>query len=131
DGGDGLFGGYNRHVWAARMARRGAAGAMAARAIRAFTPERSARVLAALAPFASVARQRLAREKLDKLARVLATSRPEEFYLGLLSQWPYPELLVLGATEPPLPAADAREWPQLGGLTEQIMFLDALGYLPD
>src|SRR5690606_32881744 len=96
DGGDELFGGYNRYVWGSRVARGFGvlpravrmAGAGALRALRVETWD----ALAALLPGRT--RPALAGDKLHKLARVAEAGSPEAAYLQLTSLWPDPAGLV-------------------------------------
>jgi len=130
DGGDELFGGYNRYRWAPRIwararhlpgpLRRGAVGALLALAPR--TWDRL------LAP-AGVAQ---AGAKLHKLADALDGAHSlEDLYRNLSCAWPAAAAPVVGGPErgplalAPLPtqgAADPRA---------AMMYRDALGYLPD
>lgn len=128
DGGDELFGGYNRHVWASRMQ---AANRMlpfwtrrlAAQLIRGVTPVRWDAMFHGLpAGFPSTPG-----DKLHKLARALSADSPGDLYSGFVSQWPDPASILLGGREQDpwsLPAG-------LGGTAEQMQLADTCGYLPD
>lgn len=135
DGGDELFGGYNRHVYAARVL--GAAGRLPPASRRAL-----ARALGALSPsawdaaFARVApllpprhRHRLPGLKVHKLASILPAGSPAAAYEVLASTWSEPVGLVLGAGEPGAVFAEVPDG--LGDPAAQMMFLDLVGYLPD
>ncbi len=124
DGGDELFAGYNRHIWAARhgpwldrappwLRRLGAKG------IEALAPALWDRLAAPLA-------LRQPGEKLHKLAAVMRTDGFEETYRCLTGQGIDPAGLVWGGSEPPGAAT-----PRLDGPVERMQFLDAVGYLPD
>jgi asparagine synthase (glutamine-hydrolysing) len=69
--------------------------------------------------------------KVAKLGKVLAASSPEDAYLGLVSHWPDPGSLVLGARGDGTLAARPADWPRLPTVTEQLLWLDLVGYLPD
>ena len=137
DGGDELFGGYNRYRWvpqvwrqASRVPRplRGAAAGL----LTSRSPQAWERLLDRAGPLAPRgARQRLAGDKLHKLAGVLGLGSPEAIYLDLVSHWKQPGALVLGATEPLPPAADPARQAKVGGIVEQMMYLDLVTYLPD
>ena len=118
DGGDELFGGYNRHVWVQRVAdavgwlprsvRKGAA-----KAPTSIPPgrwehlfDRMDRVLP------GVARHRMPGDKVHKLAGVLDADGVDDMYLRLTSHWRDPELLVLGSSEPRLPRISWRSGPR-------------------
>ena len=128
DGGDELFGGYNRHLWVARVAR------------LARLPRSLRRVLAcglqALPPaawdrLAGLLRQRNPGDKLHKLAGILAADGESAIYQGLTSHWREPTRLLPGAREPAdLPRRPA-DWPRLPHFTQTMMYLDAMTYLPD
>jgi asparagine synthase (glutamine-hydrolysing) len=137
DGGDELFGGYNRYVWGPqawrkaqrlpRPLRRAAAAALTSRSPESW--EHLLRRLGRLAPGA--ANQRLAGDKLYKLARLFGVSRPEELYLELVSHWSEPLSLVVGARDLPTAPTEPERWARVPGPAEHMMFLDLITYLPD
>jgi asparagine synthase (glutamine-hydrolysing) len=133
DGGDELFGGYNRHVWLPRVWQR---------LDRIPLPVRraTAAVLGAPPPvvydrLASVLperrRPRLVGLKVEKLASVVGRADAPAAYGRLVSHWDHPDRVVRGAHEPLTLTHDTAAWPQLGSLAEQMMVVDALTYLPD
>jgi asparagine synthase (glutamine-hydrolysing) len=69
--------------------------------------------------------------KAHKLAGLLATEGPEQLYRKLASHWSDPARVVLGATEPETVLTRPDAWLGAGTLTEQMMFLDLVTYLPD
>jgi asparagine synthase (glutamine-hydrolysing) len=69
-------------------------------------------------------------DKLHKLADVLACSSSEDMYQGLVSHWS-PESVVLGAAEPPTVLTDRYQWANIPDITQRMMFLDSITYLPD
>lgn len=137
DGGDELFGGYNRYFWAMHLWRRmGAAPAL----LRGF----AAGLLTALPPSAWNSLFRLAGplvperlrysnpgDKLHKLAGLLGAARPEAIYLHLVSHWDDPARLVLGAEEPATPITDPTAWLDTREFEQRMMHLDTITYLPD
>jgi asparagine synthase (glutamine-hydrolysing) len=121
DGGDEVFGGYNRYSWAPWAARL----PDALRAVGAWgIASMPVRVWNALLP--GVVAQ--PGDKLHKLARILDTKNEHVMYEKLVSLWH--DDPVLGA---PPPEAVAQRCEELKGLSfaERMMYLDTLTYLPD
>jgi asparagine synthase (glutamine-hydrolysing) len=137
DGGDEAFGGYVRYFWVMRLWDRVRAIPTGLRALlgeilTAVPPRHWDRVLGALRPILPGSfEQTTPGDKLHKLARVLAARDPGEMYVGLVSNWKRPADVVLGAAEPTTPATDRSQWADLPGFIDQMMYLDALTYLPD
>ncbi len=132
DGGDEVFAGYNRHVWASRLERlvRLPHGLrrFAACALR----TAPAGILEALLlPIPAARRPVRPAEKAAKLAALLEADDAQALYRELVSQWPDPAGLVPGAHEGLGPADDpgiAESIPEFG---PRMQLLDTLGYLPD
>lgn len=136
DGGDEMFGGYNRYTWGGplwrklkpfpRSARRlGAAG------ITALSPEgwdSLFRAFRFLLPRAW--RQRVPGYKLHKLASVMGSSDVHGMYYRFASHWFEPEAVVPGAHEP-LTLLTNGDLARLPTAAEQMMYLDSVTYLPD
>jgi asparagine synthase (glutamine-hydrolysing) len=137
DGGDELFGGYNRYFWGqsiwGKIGRVPAgARALGSRALTALSPDGWDRQFARLDPLLPDGlRQRTPGDKLHKLAGVLAAENPEELYRGLVSQWNRTQDIVVGAIEPPTAITDRSRWAALPDFTQRMMFLDLISYLPD
>ncbi len=136
DGGDELFGGYDRYRWLPRVWSsvgrfprpvRRAAG----RALTSASPETWQRLFSRSdAVLPDAARHRMIGDKVHKLATMLGASDADDAYLRVISHWMDPSRLVLGADDPPSPAERTSGWlPE--GITERIMYLDLLTYLPD
>lgn len=134
DGGDELFGGYNRYVLGARLWRvlsriPRAARRLAARVIMAKSPMFWDALYRSIAP---VIPKRLTLaspgDQLHKGARLMDADSGMTLYRQLVSHWE-PAELVLHEREPD---SLFQERPlALGGLTEMMMAFDALTYLPD
>lgn len=137
DGGDELFGGYNRYSWGAliwnRMrgmpasVRRGMA-----RALTAISPEqwdKLGRILRTGLP-ASLRMSTLG-DKIHKLATVLDVDSQAELYRCLVSQHREPTSLVIGAHEEPLWADSQARQLEKKDFREEMMFHDLVGYLTD
>ena len=132
DGGDELFGGYNRHLWTPRVWRtmrwmprplRRAVGGV----LTAVPASRWQSIVGALSVVSADARQRMPGYKVHKLASVLEARDLAELYRGLATHWREP--VVLGATA--LPGALGRALPRFTDFVEQMMYLDTVTYLPD
>lgn len=137
DGGDELFGGYNRYFWGRAIWRRvgrlpSPVRGLAARTITAISPQGWDRQYAHLRPLLpSGLRQRQPGDKLHKLAEVLAVASPEELYQGLVSHWKRPAELVIDGHEPATAITDRSRWARLPDFTQRMMYLDLVSYLPD
>ena len=132
DGGDEMFGGYERHLWCERIARHtggwpGWLKRSAASGLRALSPDGWDR-LAARLPAAW--RRRSTGDKLHKLAGVIDAHDAAEIYRGLVSHW-RDDGIVIGGHPERGPVSDRPAWPDLPDFTRQIMYLDAVTYLPD
>ncbi len=137
DGGDELFGGYNRHFigrglwnrvgWLPHRAR-----GLFANAITTVSPGHWNRVLTTLMALApDRLRYPNPGEKLHKLALVLGARDPDEVYLGLTSHWRRPTSVVLSGVEPEVPSSNGHRRAALPDFTQRMMFLDLISYLPD
>jgi asparagine synthase (glutamine-hydrolysing) len=136
DGGDELFAGYNRHAWLERIWRRAsvlpptvrrAAGSTLGRLPPAWVD--GAARLSSLPPIRMPMRN--PSSKVAKMAKVLSASGPQDAYLSLVSYWPDAESMVIGAGPSRSVASRPAAWPELDNITEQMLWLDLVGYLPD
>ena len=137
DGGDELFGGYNRHINGARLWRR--MGWMP-RVIRTTL----ASSISSIAPstwdvyfkrFEKMLpyswRVRTPANKLQKVAQMLPALSSEEVYLRLVSRWSNPEQVVLGSKHSFSYPLHQKGASSLAELEHQMMLNDSLAYLPD
>lgn len=137
DGGDEVFGGYNRYLFGPQLQR-------SAARVPGFLRHAGAHVLGSLPPerwtalantFAGLLpetwRFKDAGDKLAKVQRALGARSTDELYESFISQWRDPDKVVIGARED----CAAPDWAALGlsslDFTEQMMLRDALGYLPN
>lgn len=137
DGGDELFGGYNRYLGARttweRMQRLPSFARQAgAGALRAMSPAAWNRWFERVKPLLPK-RWHLATpgDKAQKLADVLTLSSGHAFFLNLASQWKDPGSIVIGAHEPVTLLTDPAAWPHTDSLAHWMMAMDAQTYLPD
>ena len=133
DGGDEVFGGYNRYVWLPRLWKamgrwpyrlRSAAGC----ALRALSPE-AWNALGAAIPASR--RPRQLGDKLWKAASALTARDVDDAYYRIVSQWPNATELVPGSRE----TSEGMEGPSLSrDLSDPVarmQLLDMVTYLPD
>ena len=137
DGGDELFGGYNRHLWGADLWNKMAPIPIWLRSVgglilNGLSPRSWQRVLAFLEPaLPPHLKQRHSGDKLQKLADALSARSPEDLYLKFVSHWDNPTTLVLGASEPSTSITDPGFGVNSAEMAERMMLLDTITYLPD
>jgi asparagine synthase (glutamine-hydrolysing) len=134
DGGDELFGGYNRYAWAKRLW--GATGFQrplrraAARSIRTLSPAAWSRLFACVKPLVPRHwRGAQMGDKLHKFAALIDCSR-DELYRTLVSHWPTPAQTVIGAVEPRTLLTDLMAQSGAHSFEECMMYWDLMTYLP-
>ena len=133
DGGDELFAGYNRYLWAKRVLR--VAGSVphrlhrpVAAALRALPPDTWTQLFGWL-PF--LQRTTLAGDKLHKIATLLDDPTPDAIYRSLVSQWQGPEAVAAVGREPLGPLWDGSVASDFPDVVSRMQFLDLVTYLPD
>ncbi len=137
DGGDELFGGYSRYLWTRDTWNRigwiplALRQALAA-AITGVPPgawNRLLRPLGRLLPGPlAIANPG---DRLHKAVDVLTGDSPEALYLRMVSHWKDPAAVVIGGHEPATVLTDAARRARTGSITEAMMFMDSVLYLPD
>lgn len=137
DGGDELFGGYNRYFLGKEIIKK-----------IGFIPQNFRKSISSLINFFNIDQLNLLgktispilgkyREskhlgnKLNKLAEILNFQKPEDVYQVLISHWKEPSKVVLNSEEPLVALTDCQKWANLSDFTERMMFLDLISYLPD
>jgi asparagine synthase (glutamine-hydrolysing) len=137
DGGDELFGGYNRYLLAQRLWKRvgwlpqpmrSLAGLM----IRTIPRRAWEKMMKLFSPLLQPgARKRRFGEQIHKLGRIMSVKNPEELYLGLVSHWSLSDAIVVGAPLKTSIPFHSSSWPELPEFTQTMMLLDLMTYLPD
>jgi asparagine synthase (glutamine-hydrolysing) len=137
DGGDELFGGYTRYLWAQDIWRKtgwapSQVKKLVAQALTRVSVEQWDAVFARCSDWLpSLMRQRNPGEKLHKLADVLPAESPEDMYLALVSQWKRPSSIVLAAREPATLLNHGSPWIACDDFVQRMMYADTATYLPD
>jgi asparagine synthase (glutamine-hydrolysing) len=138
DGGDELFGGYQRYIIGQSLLRRFQAVPESWRPVfgraLAGVPSRTYdRVLALGRPILpAMLRQLRPGERIHKVARVLAANDPDALYFELVSHWS--GLVTASARGAPAlqaPVTVRGDWPPLDDHIERMMYFDQVSYLPD
>ena len=138
DGGDELFAGYNRYMWAKRIWKQTSllplqARVLSAKTIHAISPTSYDKLYDIFERFLPARyHQRLPGDKLHKLADILAATGQDDLYKQLISTWKMPEQLVIdenGSEHNIMVAEKIRE--RIPDYMERMMYWDMVGYLPD
>jgi asparagine synthase (glutamine-hydrolysing) len=131
DGGDELFGGYTRYLWASKIWRNiGWVPVSARRAIASGLGRISSRQWNSTMLSRLLRQPRLA-DRASKLAEILSVPSMNGLYFLLVSHWTDPEHLVAGAHEPATALTDQSRWANLPDFESHMMYLDSISYLPD
>jgi asparagine synthase (glutamine-hydrolysing) len=136
DGGDEVFGGYNRYVYGTRvLARVGRVPhivrqpmAAAMRTVPAAAWDQLSRIGVGLLP--AVAAQRMG-ERVDKLSCVMSAASVGDMYRSLLSAWQDPQQLVMNARSVEDENDRILDERPPAGLLDRMMLADQTTYLPD
>ncbi len=137
DGGDELFGGYNRYHLGQRIWRRSARVPLSLRETvsslaRRLPEARIEQFFDQLRPmFPERWRHKQIGRKVQKLAALLSIPDEMEVYKSLISMWPEPSALVLGSSNVDLVDQLRGRTGGMPTFTERMMLLDFLTYLPD
>jgi asparagine synthase (glutamine-hydrolysing) len=139
DGGDELFGGYQRYQltqrrWRALLAIPRPMRKVAASVLTMVQPDRWALLAPRSDRWISMLPERLRRpyvvDELHKLADVLKVASANDIYRTLVSDWE-PSAVMLDAQEPPSIIKDEKLPQDFPDLLARMQFLDLVSYLPD
>jgi asparagine synthase (glutamine-hydrolysing) len=137
DGGDELFGGYNRYFWGKRLERLfrwipEPLRRTSVRAARGRSGRAAALAVATVQPFLP-ARLRVATpaDKMMKLAEILSVDSADAMYRRLVAHWKQPEDIIRDIDAAPRNPAFDRAAPSVSTMIEKMMLWDSLTYLPD
>lgn len=137
DGGDELFGGYNRYFWAQSIWTNLNRFPLLIRnlvkhAVLKLSPALWSRLFRQVSPlFPARLRHTNAGDKMHKMAELLTIEKPQDIYLRLVSLWNDPNRIVLGANETQSTIFDPAAWRSSANFMDQMMYFDAITYLPD
>jgi asparagine synthase (glutamine-hydrolysing) len=121
DGGDELFGGYDRYAYMQKMWRKignlpKPLRRVAARIIRAGVPRNR---------FGTLGR------KARTLAGFLDIPDARSMYAWLNTHWKHPTAVVIDGFPPATIFSQHQQWADRGNLLEEMMYVDSVAYLPD
>ena len=131
DGGDELFGGYNRYhmtigLWDKIRRVPLPLRKLLANGLKTLTPNQWNRIskwMPGLAKYTDFG------GKIHKGAGVLTSQTSDELYLNFITHWPDPSSVVINGIESPTQITEPQF--HLNGIVEQMMALDSISYLTD
>jgi len=130
DGGDELFGGYNRYLWSRKVWNKIRRMPLSVRKFVSWG-------MVSISPmvwdriFSQIISISLLGEKIHKLASLLPAKSAEDFYFHLVSNWRDVENIVLGVEFHNDSKTDNMSSIDFGGIEQNMMYVDAISYLPD
>lgn len=137
DGGDELFGGYNRYLTARKVWEQMGhlpkpARHVVAHVLRSLSPSTWDSLYKWVSPILPK-RLHIASpgDKAQKLADVLALSDDHAFFHQLTSHWKDPASIVIGAIEPLTLLTDPAAWPKTDSFEHWMMAMDTQTYMTD
>lgn len=137
DGGDELFGGYNRYLWSRRLWQRFGAVPWPVRQVLAGGADRvGTQMLGRMATLLARGKRHnqvaLVADKVHKLTHVMKHARSlKDFYPLLVAMSPQADQLVLSGHAPSALMDMPDAWADFRSEEDGMMYLDAMTYLPD
>ena len=137
DGGDELFGGYNRYFWGRNIQKFGRFFPVSVRNIVAEGMKRIPPFLwdlflyRVLSFFPKRYQLDTPGDRIHKFAQMIQTRTPEAMYRCMTSHWLLPESLVKQSREPETIITQMNLQPELDDFISKMMYLDLVTYLPD
>ena len=137
DGGDEIFGGYTRYLWANSVWTKLGHLSLAVRSTVAasmdsVSPEFWDGLFRSLGPILPLKYRFLhLGDKMHKLSKMIAQSSPESMYFQLVSHWENPGSVVLGSVEPTTVLNGSNSSVAISDFSRKMMFLDTVSFLPD
>ncbi len=137
DGGDELFGGYNRYVWGnwawSRIKKMPLwLRQLTANSIGCLSPLSWDRIFKNL-DFILPSSYKVPNPgyKLQKFIELLEKNTPKGLYAAMVSNWKEPADLVKDVTQIPDLIKGGKLWEKISDFKQQMMYMDTLSYLPD
>jgi len=137
DGGDEIFGGYNRYLWGPSIWRKTgwmprAFKGLIANMLTGLLPETWDRLYQIIQyNLPEDYRQRNPGEKIHKLAQAIRAENPKDMYRSIVSHWKNPAEIVIDGKEPSTVLTKTTLWTEPHNFTAYMMLLDTLTYLQD
>jgi asparagine synthase (glutamine-hydrolysing) len=136
DGGDELFGGYDRYllgqsIWKKAKRFPKPMRRLAGSFFRELSSTRNGNTRKTIDLLRSRFGIGLNSDGMRRLSELLLANSPEESFRHMVSHWTEPERIVMNAHEPPTMLSNKSHWPRLSGFVESIMFQDFISYLPE
>ena len=130
DAGDELFGGYNRYIWTRKIWNK----------VKYMPPSVRSFIAWGMISVSPMVWNKILRQivsmplpgdKIHKLANLLPSKSAEDFYFHLISHWHDVNNVVIGAKCSVAPVVSSSTRLDLGGIEQNMMYLDSISYLPD
>jgi asparagine synthase (glutamine-hydrolysing) len=136
DAGDELFGGYSRYftgqaIWQKIGWIPAGMRQFYANLLLSVSPDRWEAIVGQISRVAPRLRQPQQGDRMHLLGNFLKSKQPLDLYAQMMSNWTEPERIVLNSTEPDTVFNNPPDWLERLDFTSQMMYVDAMTYLPD